>query len=1059
MRTNSLLVAANNDDSTILKSLLVKLDVKLIDPAVRLVVIPMKHNDAGIVGPVIQRIFAARLTSMTPTGQSPTPQDRVDVASDALSNSLIVSASKENLALIGDLLKKVDVEPPDETGIVRMYELKNSDAQRIATMLQNLVSQGLYKPGAVAAGDNRLLAARERVSITVDTRTNVLIVSASRENFAIIEEIIRKLDSAQDFGVLGNVRVFLLKRADATRLAPTLQSFFDAKRSAEQATGASGLSLSVVIVPDGRTNALLVAGSRESFAAVAEMITRLDGETIAPASEFRIFPLKEATANILQGTLQRLFDRRATRGQTREQVTIIADSRSNSLIVGAPPEDMKAVESLVARLDTPPKDSRKTIRVFPLSKADATQISGTIRNLYRSQGGQDSDISITPDERINAILVSGGEADLQRIAEIVKQLDQKQVTSITEIKVFTLENADAVEMAQLLTDVLTNKPKAMTAVSPNRQTLLQFIHRSPQGKELVTSALQEGVLITPDRRTNSLVVSAPLETMPLLANMIKSLDSTNPRSAEIKVFKLKNADAATMSDVLKQLFRTQEAVGSNRTASSVKYTIAATLPNKSEPAVGKEAPKKEISATTGSADQQVLNITVDSRTNSLIIGGTRYQVEMAAAIIQELDSSPAQERMTSVYRPRYAQAEDIENTLRSFLDQERQRLVSALGQDRLGAAQRLLDREVAVVAETTSNTLLISASPRYFKTLAKMINELDQPPPQVLIQALLAEILLDSQTDLGFEWNWRDRQNNKVFNAGTDMNVQAGITGVAGFNASITGGDLTFFLRALQSQSRLEILSRPQIVVANNQQGSIKVGQLVPLITSSQVTDQGTTINSVNYEDVGITLEVLPRIGSDGSIQLEVNPVISSVSQSFTLISEFARAFYINNRSAETTVTCQDGQTIIIGGLITTTDEDREDKIPLLGDIPIVGLLFRSTTKIKRRNELMIFLTPTVMQTARDARRMTLDEFSGSKTLKALRMDHMYKEDIFDDIKDPELIRAIRRGSNAIPKTTGEIRWENLKNTIIELELLPEQWRPIPPLSEQEKRKIEQEVE
>ena len=188
--------------------------------------------------------------------------------------------------------------------------------------------------------------------------------------------------------------------------------------------------------------------------------------------------------------------------------------------------------------------------------------------------------------------------------------------------------------------------------------------------------------------------------------------------------------------------------------------------------------------------------------------------------------------------------------------------------------------------------------------------------------------------------------------------------------------------------------------------------------------------------------------------------MISSVSQSFTLLSEFARAHFINNRSAETTVTCQDGQTIIIGGLITTTDEDREDKVPLLGDIPIVGLMFRSTTRVKKRNELMIFLTPTVMYTARDAKQMTLDEFSGDKMLKTLRMDHMYKEDIFKDVKGPELIRAIRSGSNAIPKTVDETRRENIKRTIIELELLPEQWRSVPSLSdEQKKRKIEKEVE
>ncbi|MBT3202301.1 MAG: hypothetical protein HN350_20570, partial [Phycisphaerales bacterium] len=138
LRTNSLLVAANKDDTTVLKGLLENLDVKLTDPAVKLVVLPMKHNDAGVIGPMIREIFAARLISMTPDGTKPVPQDRVDVSVDSLTNSLIVSANKENLTLIDGLLKKVDIDPPMETGIVRMFQMKNADAQRVSTLLSSL---------------------------------------------------------------------------------------------------------------------------------------------------------------------------------------------------------------------------------------------------------------------------------------------------------------------------------------------------------------------------------------------------------------------------------------------------------------------------------------------------------------------------------------------------------------------------------------------------------------------------------------------------------------------------------------------------------------------------------------------------------------------------------------------------------------------------------------------------------------------------------------------------------------------------------------------------------
>ncbi|MCX5682854.1 MAG: hypothetical protein NT049_04125, partial [Planctomycetota bacterium] len=505
-----------------------------MSPSVELVLLPLKFNDAGIVGTEIQRLFTARLTSMTPTGAVPNPQDRVDIGTDPLSNALIVSASKENLVLIKGLLEKVDVEPPVETGVVKMYPLQNSDATRIATLLQGLIAQGLYKPGiALAAQQNTLLAAREKVAITADVRTNVLIVSASKENFAVIDEIIKKIDSTDDFGLLGDIRLFILKNATATRLAPTLQQLFTAKRTAEQAAGGTGRMLPVSVFADARTNALLVTGSKESFNAIEVMVRELDTDQILAANEFRVFYLKQATAQVLAPTLTQLFAQRVSRGVPLDPVTVVIEQRTNSLIVAASPEDMKLAESLIGRLDAEPDRPGTTVQVFGLVKADATQVSTTINNLYKTgPGGAGAaatggpQVVVSVDERINALIVSAGPADQKRISELVHQLDTDSVPRVTEIRVFTLENADATELATLLTGALNNKPVALTATSPNRQTLLQFITRTKEGGQLTASALQEGVLITADKRTNSIVVSAPQENMALLESLIKSMDST-----------------------------------------------------------------------------------------------------------------------------------------------------------------------------------------------------------------------------------------------------------------------------------------------------------------------------------------------------------------------------------------------------------------------------------------------------------------------------------------------------------------------------------------------------
>jgi len=1001
LRINALLVAANADDSKILKSLLEKLDVELKDPTVQLVVVPLRFNDAGIVGPTLESLFAARLQSMTPPGQQAMPQDRVDVAVDTLSNSLIISASKENLGLIHDLLKKVDVEPPDETGIVRMYALKTADAQRVATMLENLVSQGFYKPGVLIAGDSALVQAREKVAIAVDIRTNVLIVSASKENFAVLEEIIKKVDSTEDFSVLGDIRLFTLKNADATRLAPTLQQLFDAKRQAEVEAGSAGRMLPVSVIPDGRTNTLLVTGSREGLKAIDAMIKDLDAEQVLLANEFKVFYLENATATVLQPTLEQVFAQRVTRGEAPSPVTIVSEPRTNALLVSGSPDDLRLAESLIARLDAKPDRPGTAVSVFPLKKGDATQVAETLRTLYAQPGAAAgaTTVGISVDERINAILVSAGPADLERISQLVEQLDTGTVPRITEIRVFTLENADATELAAILNDALNQKPDPLTEASPNRQALLQFISRTEDGAEQVASALQEGVLITPDTRTNSLVISAPTENMRLLESLVRAMDETQPRTAEIRVFTLVNSDARAMAQVLSELFRMGQTAADRQ---AVEYRLLAGQ------GAEEEGKGKGAAARIGSAQDVALTVTVDIRTNSLLVGGTRQYVNLASEVIQELDQSTAADRLTEVYRLRNAQATDIETAVTNFLNQERDVLEQSLGGTTGGTLPFILEREVAIVAESTSNTLLLSASPRYYQVIADMIEELDQPPPQVLIQVLLADVTIDDTEEFGVEWNVQERYRSHDLFGGTApaFSASAGLTLNPGFTVSVTGGDVNFLLRAIEAQGRVEILSRPQILASDNQEATINIGQRVPFITNSRITEDGTTINTIEYEDVGIILNVTPRITPDGFVRMEVNPEISAIDDSTVPISEGVNAIIVNSRSAETTVTVQDGHTIVVGGLIRTTDRDHVDKVPFLGDVPVLGNLFRSTRKVKERTELLIILTPTVLQntedvdaqTDREVRRLNLLRTSHDGGVKEKALDE-YGKDMFDEFR------------------------------------------------------------
>ena len=1008
-RANALLVAASQDDNQTLDDLLSKLDAKLDNAALSLTVLPLKHNDAGRVAPLISTIFAARLRAQTLPGQPPLPSQQIDVQPDPLNNALIISASKENLTLIQELVATIDAEPSIPGGVFEMFTLEFADAQRVATLLRSLVDQGLYRPGFPSGGGGGGGGPRGRnapnnvLSISVDPRSNTLIVSASPENLSLVKSVIEKVDN-KDLAANADVRLFPLKHARASSIATTLQQFFAAKRTADSvAVNANERQLPVAVIADDRINSILVTGGKEAFDLVDRLLPQLDGDGTFSRLNFRVFPLRKATATKLQVTLQSILANRPpkVRGEPIDPITIVADSWVNALLVGATVDDLETVSSLIDQLDSDATDTGIAIHVFPLAKADARRVATTIQQLFRENTpNQVLPITVNADDRINAIVVSCGETDARRIGELVRQLDTDQVARVSEIRVFPLIHARAETLSAILTSALNSRPAALTEQNPNAQSVLQFISRTDDGQELITAALKEGILITPDLRMNSLIVSGPVEYMGLLGQIINRLDASSPQQAKIRVFSLQNADARQMADLLTQLFRMTQAPASANQR-SVQYTLVRPRLDPNGLPLGDD--ESLASATVGSAEQNALTVTVDPRTNSLLVGGSEHYVALVSEIIGSLDSSEAAERTTEVVRLRNSQAIEVATAIRNFLDQERNRIVQVLGADAVGTGQRLLEREVAVVAEEASNTLLVSANRRYFDQVRELINELDQAQPQVLIQVLLAEVTLDSVGELGIEWGHSGSRGDVSYGTGTDFGVANQLQTLGGYSAAVSGTDFNFLLRALKTDGRLEVLSRPQIVTADNKPATINIGQRIPLITDSRVTPQGDTINSFRYEDVGVNLTVTPKISPDGFVKMELGTTNSAISSSTVEINRSATVPIINQRRANTTVSVQSGQTIIIGGLISTTDDKRVKKMPILGDIPYVGALFRSTKSTRERRELLIFLTPVVMSNNQDPvplsdpYKVTQEVIRNSRVRKELKPDE-YQRPILEPI-------------------------------------------------------------
>jgi len=287
--------------------------------------------------------------------------------------------------------------------------------------------------------------------------------------------------------------------------------------------------------------------------------------------------------------------------------------------------------------------------------------------------------------------------------------------------------------------------------------------------------------------------------------------------------------------------------------------------------------------------------------------------------------------------------------------------------------------QVYVIADEDTNSLLVRTAAKHVKRVKEILAELDRPIRQVLIKVLLAEVTHDDTTDLGAEFSALNiRVGSSRTSIGTDFNVAAQTGGLIG---KVVDADYTVTLRALATVGKLDVLSRPYILASDNQEAKITIGNEVPFIRNTRTTETGQTLNTIEYEDIGIILTVTPHINPEGLVILDVAPEISTLTGTTVPISETVDAEVFAKRSAQTRVAIRNGQTIVIGGLMEDRWTDTISKVPLLGDDPIFGPLFRRTIKKKVKTELLIFLTPHVAEDPTQLQKMSKDEADGSQVV------------------------------------------------------------------------------
>ena len=255
----------------------------------------------------------------------------------------------------------------------------------------------------------------------------------------------------------------------------------------------------------------------------------------------------------------------------------------------------------------------------------------------------------------------------------------------------------------------------------------------------------------------------------------------------------------------------------------------------------------------------------------------------------------------------------------------------------------------------------------------QVIKQLDRPKPQVLIKVVFVEVTHRDDLDVGIEGSVNYTQNGG--SASTIIETLFGsATQTQGGFYRLLDNDFSITARAMAEAGNFEVLSRPSILARNNQEAIITVGQEVPFIRNTQISNNGQQINTVEYEDVGIILRVTPFITSDGLVEMIVAPEISTITDQTIPISDNVNAPVFAKRSAETVVVAGNGKTVVIGGLMERNKTESIRKVPLLGDIPVLGWAFRRKIKEDTKTELLIFLTPYVVNQPDELERLTRSE-------------------------------------------------------------------------------------
>jgi general secretion pathway protein D len=651
-------------------------------------------------------------------------------------------------------------------------------------------------------------------------------------------------------------------------------------------------------------------------------------------------------------------------------------------------------------------------KVFTLNSSTAESMGKLLKDSIPKYA------KLAVDPESNQVSIMGNIALLQRMERLITSLDRPSSAALVN-ETFRLRYADAEQIKSNIEELFSAQ-QGRTGTNRNQQQNQGnrfpgfFGPGGPQGQggqqpgggsNPGGAQASENLRVTANTQQNSVTVVAE----PTILSEVRKLIETNwdlPLPDEVvapKIYDLQNTDPIKMRDLLQQTFGQPTGVTGGTTGT----------PGQQGGGTGRSSGSS--SQGVGRLAGQFSFQAMPESGRLLVVAKSPDNLAVIDKIIAELDK-PQTVGLPAIVELKHASAEELAEQLNTLLSQEgtlaqirraESGLTSAASNASPFATQTTTTTGNQTTQETTSpdlmtfwwqrarpptdsrgssnlvskvrlvpvwrqNAVMVLSPPEYKNSIVQLIEQLDQPGRQVLISAIVAEISRDDATSLGLRWSSQainpTNADNSISIGSTTQSTENRIFGNL-FDTSVlnVNANLNLVLQALAQKTAVSILSEPKIFTSDNQEAEFFDGQDIPFVTDSQVNNQGNLTQSFDYRAVGIQLRARPRITPDRKVDLRVNLQLASIVPGQTLFG----GFIVDRRETTTQVIVKNAQTVVISGILRSEDTDVVRKIPILADIPILGALFRSTEKTVKETELIVFITPVVVDNVDDVDSVT----------------------------------------------------------------------------------------